>query len=199
MKISLFLFIPILLAHSASAKSKAKDVLFCLGQEEKIYHTKKVGGALPKINQNLISEFVQISETLEIKKKYLNLICNGTPYPPSISLLYYMLKYQEEIFHSSAQKGDIVKISLDKSTIEDLITMGSFQFIKLINLIQAQYKKPGCLLEHIPEMKPLYYRAGIIMQFVGIRKLLSEIKNFDHAFDTLLNYKSLKDCNEDSR
>ena len=197
MKISLFLFIILTTTHSASAK--INDVLFCLGQEEKIYHTKKIGGALPKINQNLISEFVQISETLKIKPKYLDLICNGSPYPSSISLLYYMLKYKEDIFHTTAPEGDIVKRSLDKSTMEDLITMGSFQFIKLINLIQAQYKKPGCLLEHIPEMKPLYYRAGIIMQYIGIRKLLAEVKDFEHAFDTLLNYKSLKDCNADPR
>ena len=171
------------------------SLLHCLGKEEKGYHKRHAGGPFPKINEKLISEFIQLSDTLVLKPKYQSEVCSFDKFPPSIQLLKLILVKKDKIFVSIAKKGDIVQRSLDGQTTEELITMGSFLFIELINDLQTQSKKPNCITKQIPALKDFYKKSRYILEDKGILELIAEIKNIESVFTKLLDPNLLKNCN----
>lgn len=188
------IFILLFFCFSTSLSFASQDVLKCLGQEEKFYHKKRLGGALLKINKSLISEMLQISETLEIKPKYVSEVCNSKKFSESVQLLKLILREKDNLFIFKSAPGDVVQRSQDERAIKEIINRSAFLFIKLINHIQSDFKQANCVIKEIPQIRTFYHSARYILEDEGIEKLLPEPNQINSIFDALFSKKLREKC-----
>jgi hypothetical protein len=174
--------------------SPNKGFLKCLGQEEHHYHKNKLAGPYLKLNQKLISEFIQLSETITIKKTYQDEICKNPNALPSVTLLKLILIHQENLFVSLATKNDIVNRAMDKRTTKEMSNMAVYALVDFINNFQAQSKKANCITTKIPELAKFYEQARYTMEDQGVLRLLKTLKDIEGIFKKLNNKNLLKDC-----
>ncbi len=188
------LYLVIFLYLTSLQSFASQNFLKCLGQEEKIYHKNKKAGALLRINQDLISEMVQLSETLDLKEGFKTEICLAENYPSSIELLRLMLKEQKNLFEIKTASGDVVQRSQDLSAIQELLTKSAYLFIKLINHVQSGFSKANCVIESIPEVAFFYRNARYILEDKGIEELLPKKDKIDIIFKKLFSKELSQKC-----
>lgn len=189
-----FLLIIAFLASNSYASNN--KFLKCLGQEELYYHQQgKTPGAVQKLTEKLISEFIQISDTLTIKSRFQSEICNSnSKTPPSLVLLQLILTHKEKIFITKAPKDSVKQRSMDQRMMKEITLNGFNAFKTYINQLQAQAKKPNCIINKIPALKDFYFKTRYTLENQGIRKLILEIKNIDAVFKKLNNKNILDKC-----
>ena len=180
----------LIFTYSFSSFANNKAFLKCLGSEEKYFHTQKLSGPYLKLNEKLISAFIQMSETLTMKDFFQKEVCENKDTLPSIRTLEIILFHKRKAFISKAPKGDLVNISIDEQGIDTILETSTEAFVNLIDELQANSKKPNCILENIPELNKFYFKARHIQEEVGMAKLIMEIEDVKAVF-TKLNSKSL--------
>lgn len=185
-----FLFVLILSSFQLYAND---TVLKCLGHEEKIYHQKKVAGARYQLNQKLISELVQLSKTIVFQKDTKELICKNRT-SSSIKLLHVLIKDGAKSMYSAAPKLDVVQLSSDKKSIRELLNRSRYTFVRFINDLQTQVRKPNCIVNKIPQLRDFYYKSRYTIEDVGLKKLIKEIKDLDLIFKNFEDPNLLNGC-----
>ena len=190
MKLILCLFI----GFSYISNAASQDILKCLGQEEKLYHKKRVGGAMLKINKDLIGEMLQISSTLDIKANFKEEICSTEKYTPSIKLLKLLLREKENLFVFKSPPGDVIQRSQDQSAIDELVTKSAFLLIKLINHIQSEFKQPNCIEKELPSVRFFYKATRYTLEERGIEKILPHPGIIDAIFEKLFSDELRQKC-----
>jgi hypothetical protein len=191
MKLFLLLsFIFTTLSHA----SPNKEFLKCLGDEEQYYHKNKLAGPYLTLNKRLISEFIQLSDTITIKRKYQDIVCKSPNTFPSVTLLKLILIHKGNLFVSLAKKNDIVNRSMDERTTDEMSNMAVYALIDFINNFQAQSKKPNCIITKIPELGKFYEQTRYTMEDQGISRLLVTLKDIEGIFKKLGDKNLLKDC-----
>ena len=171
-----------------------KNFLKCLGSEEKTFHQKKIAGPYLKLNEDLISGFLQMSKTLTIKKKYQVEICQSTESLASLKTLELLLIHKKELFLSESIKGDIVQYSLDQYGKDEIISTALESFVNLINRIQVESGKVNCVTDNIPELRTFYVKTQHVQEEVGLIKLLDEIKDLKTVFKKLNSSSLITGC-----
>lgn len=195
-----FSFILIVSSFSSTyTYASEKEFLKCLGAEEKFYHTNKKGGAYINLNKAIISAFIQMSDTLDMKKSYQEKICRHKNFPPSLATLYYILQYQEKAFISKAEKLDLVQRSKDDKMKTEVITRTFYALTGFIDDLQTQVTKPNCIVKHIPTIKEFYTNSRYTMEDVGIKRLFKSIKNYEQVLIKLHEKKFLAKCTDQSK
>lgn len=179
---------------SQSSLAQIKPVLKCLGQEEATYHKNKISGALLNLNKKMISELIQMSRTLELKKKYRSIICHHEIFPPSVALLYVVLHDQEKAFAIKTHPDDVIEISKDEKTIEEVIAKSIDSFFSFIDDLQMQASEPDCVLAKIPALKNIYLKTRYTLEDVGPKAILNEIENLEQIMKSLLKKDLLMNC-----
>lgn len=171
-----------------------KNFLKCLGKEELEYHQKKISGAYLNLNKHMISEFIQMSSTLDIKDPIQQQICEAKDFSVSLSLLYYILKLQEKAFILKSDKEDITERSKDKKTIQEVIKRSLFALISFIDDLQMHATIPNCYVNSIPELKNLYIKGRYILEDVGAKNLLNEISDIKSVLKQLIDKNLSQKC-----
>ena len=190
------LLIVIVIFCSTLAFSKSKPLLKCLGTEEAQYHKLKISGAYLNLNQKIISDFVQMSDTLDINSKFLKEVCQHPEFPPSLSLLNIILKHQEKAFIISAHKKDIALLSKDKKTITEVLRRGFYSFLEFIDDLQTQVSKPNCIVNSIPELKIFYLKTRYTLEDTGYKMALKDIKDIEFMVKKLNSKDLIKACSQ---
>lgn len=171
-----------------------KKFLKCLGEEELNYHKKNLGGAYINLNKMMITEFIQMSETLSLKEKFQNKICQNKTFQPSLMTLYIILKYQEAAFSFHASERDVVQNSKDKKTMNEVINRSFFALTNFIDDMQSRAIKPNCIIDQIPELRELYKKARYTLENIGTRRTIAEIKNLKKLIEKLSSKETRQAC-----
>lgn len=185
---SLFLFI---LALPANAKP-LKQFLVCLGQEEAYMHKHKVGGAYAKLNQEMISAFVQLSDHIIMRPKLEKQVCAQKF--PSIEILKLLITEKRPPLISKTNKMNVQLHTVDKNSIKELQQKAIYIFVDFINAIQTQMKSPRCLEKQIPQLKDFFKKMRYTLEDVGPEELVREIKDIDSVFKKLQQLNFKKKC-----
>jgi len=172
-----------ILLLSFSALAKPKDYIYCLGQEEAFIHKNKIGGAYTKLNKEVISALVQMSTTINMKKKYVQQICNKNF--SSLEILRLLMTRPGKVFYTTQSAKRIAQYTIDKNSMVDISDRSVFIFIDFLNAIQSQMKKSDCLLTKIPELKTFFKEMRFILEDVGIKRVMKSLGNPDIIFDKL--------------
>lgn len=181
----------ILLTSQTQAKPP-KNFLICLGQEESYIHKNKLGGAYSKLNQDMISALVQLSDHIFLKPKFEKMACAKTF--PSVEILRQLLTEKKSPFFSNNRRGSVKALAVDKNSIKELSGKSIYIFIDFLTGIQTQMKSANCLQKQIPELKDFFYKMQHTLEDVGMKQIFSEIKNIEGVFKKLQKLKYDQKC-----
>lgn len=170
------------------AKESDRQILKCLGTEEKRLHQKKNIGPVYDLNQRLISEMVQIPR-VEVRSEDYVAICAGEKFSESWRLLERSMQYGKVLFVLPNDLTDMQK-EMTVGMIDDYVEATREIFLSFISQIQTQSPTPTCLKEEIPELDALFFEIKYLQEDVdmkvilkGKEKILGKLKNYPLAFE----------------
>lgn len=187
-----------ILSFTISSKVLAQThILDCLGQEELRLHKEKKGGPIYFLNRNIINSFAELGRKVNIKSKYLNLICYQKNISPSLELLISLLEHKKTIFTSA-------KDSNHQLTIKKIISEAPATTLFFFEEIQKVAIWQNCLEYYVPGLTKLYERIKYLENETSlevlfkreqstIKNILERLKNFDNIFMKCIENKDRED------
>jgi hypothetical protein len=174
----------ILLLTSLPLMARDRQLLKCLGEEEKRFHLKKDTGPIFDLNQRLISEIIQIPN-VDVGAEDLKSICNGKH--EAWNLLHASIIKGKSLFIiSSSVTGMQKEVTL--GMVDDYIDATKEIFLGLIAQIQTKSPTPTCLKEEIPELDAFFTDIKYLQEDIEIQTIF---KGRDQKiFEKLRNYRS---------
>ncbi|HXH30461.1 MAG TPA: hypothetical protein VNJ01_06595 [Bacteriovoracaceae bacterium] len=173
---------------SSTLMAKDRPLLKCLGEEEKRFHAKKETGPLYDLNQQLISEMVQIPHVSIEHESFLQ-VCTGSGHSESLKLLELSLKRGKELFVlpetlTGAQGG------MTTGMIDDYVKSSKDILLSFISQIQSLSPTPDCLNNEIPELRGFFTEIKYLQEDVDIKtlfknkdlKIFSQLKDYPLSF-----------------
>ncbi|MCT4641413.1 MAG: hypothetical protein N4A33_03890 [Bacteriovoracaceae bacterium] len=179
----------ITLIISLSAFAGPKEYLFCLGQEEKQIHKKKIAGARKYLNEQIISQMIQLGNNLTINSKYLNKICDSQS--PSTQIMKLLLK-KSRFLLVNVEIYDKQEYSMALNKIKDLQEKSIDIFLHYLGWIQNQNQDPKCFSKYFPDINKVFYKATHTLEEEGIESLRKNLGNIDLIFKRLKQYPTGK-------
>ena len=171
--VSVFLFASQFFA--LQARAEPKRYMFCLGQEEARIHKNKIGGAVYKLNQEVIGALVQLSDSIYMKTKHVKEVCSS-PYP-SIKILELLLS-EENVFFSRYTGDRRPKLlALDERLLSELKNQSAYLFSGFMATLQAGMPKPDCLRNQIPELNEFFEKMLYAQENLGLKKIIDLIED----------------------
>ncbi|MGE3608566.1 MAG: hypothetical protein AB7I27_03170 [Bacteriovoracaceae bacterium] len=184
----------ILLIHSIPLwAAKDRQLLKCLGAEEKRLHLKKDTGPLYVLNQRLIEEIVQIPEA-DISEENFKQICMKPYASESWKLLEASIQQGKSLFIIPEGVGKMQKPMIE-GMIDDYIEATKEILLNFISQIQSASPSATCLKEEIPELDSFFTDIKYLQEDVDLKKLFEgrDLK----IFEKLKDYPSaFKRCQE---
>lgn len=182
-------FCLIILIISSSVLARDREILKCLGEEEKRLHLKKETGPIYDLNQRLIAEMIQVPK-VELHKEHFLTICSGENFSESWKLLEISIKFGKEIFMIPKDVTGIQR-SMTEGMIEDYVESAREILLNFIAQIQSLSPTPNCLKEEIPELNQFFTEIKYLQEDVETKKIFEgkdqkifeKLKNYPLAFD----------------
>lgn len=174
---------------STSLLARDRQILKCLGEEEKKFHLKKETGPVYDLNQRLIAEMVQIPN-VEIDSEDYLAICTGENFSQSWKLLEHSLKKGKDLFTISSKVQGMQR-NITQGMIEDYLEASREILLNFISQIQAASPTPTCLKENIPELDNFFTEIKYLQEDVDLKdifkkkdeKIFAKLKNYPLAFE----------------
>lgn len=183
-----FLILNSLVCHAAKDK---RQLLKCLGQEEKKFHLNKDTGPLYDLNQRLISEMVQIPHA-ELDTKFFNEICGRSSPSPALKLLELSIKHGAGVFSVPSRIAGSQR-SVAKGMIDEYVEASKGIFLNFITQIQTLAPTATCLKDEIPEIEPFFIDIKYLEEDVDLKKIFDGRET--KIFHKLLKYpQAFKRC-----
>lgn len=172
------------LSSQSFAIRDERQLLKCLGEEEKKFHTKKVTGPLYDLNQRLISEMIQIPKA-ELDVEFYAEMCGKQSPSPSLRLLELSMRLGNEVFEVPAEIQGSQR-QMAQGMIDDYIESTKEIFLQFMTQIQTQAPSATCLKEEIPQLDAFLSDIKYLQEDVDMKRIFKgrDIK----IFNKLLNY-----------
>jgi hypothetical protein len=184
----LVILVSILFSLPSLARSD-RQILKCLGQEEKRFHLKKQMGPVYDLNQRLISEMVQIPG-IEINPEDYLAICTGSKFSESWKLLERSIIKGKDLFVID-NKIQGMQRAVTTGMIEDFVDATNEILLKFISEIQTLSPTPDCLKNEIPELDNFFTEIKYLQEDLDLQtifkgkdmKIFEKLKNYPLAFE----------------
>lgn len=187
----LYLFLVI----SSYAHATPKKLMVCLGKEEQFLHETKVLGPYFKLNQQLISLFIQSPDNLELKDENYSMVCGTDIKFPSIKLLELLILNGTELFSINLNQNDITNIAMTNIAIDEIKEKSADILINFLANLQADASTVNCLESQIPELKMFFEQLLYIQEEYGKKNIINDLKKKSKAFGQLEKTADLlKNC-----
>lgn len=166
-----------------------RQILKCLGEEEKRFHLKKETGPVYDLNQRLIAEIVQIPR-VEVAPDDLRTICSSGQFSESWKLLELSIKEGKNLFVLPKDVSAMQK-SIAVSMIDDYVDATREILLSFIAQIQAASPTPNCLKEEIPQLENFFTEIKYLQEDLDLKtlfkgkdqKIFEKLKAYPQAFD----------------
>ena len=176
-----------LLSLTAHATRDERQLIKCLGEEEKKFHLKKDTGPLYELNQRLISEMIQIPKA-ELDVEYYNEMCSKGSKSAALKLLELSLRHGDDIFMVPESVVGAQR-SVAEGMIDDYIESTKEIFLGFMAQIQALAPSADCLKVEIPQIDAFYTDIKYLQEEdVTMKKIFAGRDS--KIFQKLVNYKS---------
>ncbi|MEX0799056.1 MAG: hypothetical protein WD025_06410 [Bacteriovoracaceae bacterium] len=146
-------------------------------------HKHKLGGPVFKLNQEVISSFVQLRDSIYMKDKYVKQVCAANS--PSMKVLELLMTKNTVFFSIYTEKRSPKKLAIDQSNINELREKSSLLFVNFVTQMQAIMSKPNCMEKHIPELTLFYEKMRYILEDIGLRRVMKTLKDPQKVFEKL--------------
>jgi hypothetical protein len=178
-----------LFCWSAIPRQGDRQILKCLGEEERRFHLKKEAGPVYDLNQRLIAEIVQIPDVELTKEDYVA-ICTGQNFSESWKLLERsILKGKKNFVLPKTVTG--IQRSITMSMIDDYVEATREILLNFISQIQATAPSATCLKEEIPMLDKFFMEIKYLQEDVDLKvlfkgkdiRIFDKLKNYPQAFE----------------
>jgi hypothetical protein len=169
---------------NAFATRNERQIIKCLGEEEKKFHLKKDTGPLYDLNQRMISEMIQIPKA-ELDAEYFQEMCGKATPSPSLKLLELSITMGKEIFEVPHDiEGSQRQVA--QGMIDDYIESTREIFLNFLTQIQTLSPTASCLKEEIPPLDAFLTDIKYLQEDVDMKKIFAgrDVK----LFKNLLGY-----------
>lgn len=163
------IFSILLISLNALATRDERQLLKCLGEEEKVFHLNKDTGPLYDLNQRLISEMIQIPKA-ELETSFFKEMCGKGSGSAALKLLEISIREGKDIF----QVPDEVQGSqrqVAQSMIDGYIEETKEIFLSFISQIQTLSPTPTCLKEEIPQIGEFFIDIKYLQEDIDLKKI----------------------------
>lgn len=182
--ITVFFLLPL---HALAVRDE-RQLLRCLGQEEKQFHLKKETGPLYDLNQRMISEMVQIPKA-ELDVEFYNEICSKSSFSSAWKLLELSITKGSDIFYVPKSVTGSQR-EMAKGMIDDYIESTKEILLNFLTQIQAQAPSATCLKEEIPQLDEFFSDIKYLQEDVDMKsifakrdiKIFRKLKDYPQAF-----------------
>ena len=176
--------------------SYAGELLKCLAQEEALYHKRKnqKSGPYYKLNQTIISEVIQLPESVSLSSRDENKICNALLSDRSIFFLKMINLDANKLKTSKVRTEEPNRYAIDMMAIDHLHNKSFSILLKFVLDIQKLAKDPNCIYKKIPQLKDFMNKARYIEEDIGIKKIFNGIKNKRRFYKNIYSSKILEGC-----
>lgn len=164
-----------LISGAQAAGTEDEDsgkLLKCLGQAELRIHQQKLAGAIYQLNQELVNE-VASWDKIQLKKRYVNQICEVKDFSPSVELLKVLLLAGEEAFNFEKHDFETESLKLYQiEVIRDFLDRIPKIFFSYLADLQSMIDNPKCLLKNVPELDYFFERYRYLESDVSTKQLI---------------------------
>lgn len=172
-----------------AASRNDRQILKCLGEEEKRFHLKKEVGPVYDLNQRLIAEMVQIPNIEITPEDYLK-VCTGQKFSESWKLLEQSIVKGKDLFIIPKSVTGMQR-EIEAGMIDDYVEATKEILLSFISQIQSQSPTPTCLKERIPELDQFFTEIKYLQEDVDMQaifkgkdlKIFEKLKNYPLAFE----------------
>ena len=182
--------LPLLFTLTAiAAPVRDRQILKCLGEEEKRFHLRKETGPVYDLNQRLIAEMIQIPNAELTPEDYLT-VCTGQKFSESWKLLEQSIVKGKNLFIIPKNVEGMQK-AITASMIDDYVEATKEILLNFISQIQTLSPTPTCLKEEIPELDQFFTEIKYLQEDVDMQRLFQgkdirifeKLKNYPLAFE----------------
>lgn len=161
-------------------------LMYCLGQQEKYFHARKITGPFYELNQTLMGELLQVPG-LEASSVLLNRICKPSPSAP-----LYLL----EAIVLDPRDWWILKADLDpqrrtiaQELMREFRQMSPEILLSFLSSLQMIMPTANCLESHIPGLSKMYSDVKWLQEEVDLKKITLGHRRLIPLFSRLEKYK----------
>ena len=190
-KFTYTLLLSMVLGYSSQTRATPNLLLQCLAKEEAGLHKKAVQNALFRLNQDFVNELAS-SNDINLKKIYVDEICQSKDYSPSVGLLRLLLMKEHEIYDLSLSSIDISMRPFKMGYINEFQKQVPRIFIQYLSGLQSELATPNCLIKAIPELKGFIEKIRYLEEEVSTHHLIIDKKRIETIFLKLKKFHAIK-------
>jgi hypothetical protein len=192
LKISILtLSLTILVGYGAEIKAAPNLLLQCLAKEEEFLHKKEIQNALFRLNQEFVNELAS-SNDINLKKNYVDEICQSKEYSPSVGLLRLLLMKEHEIYDLSLSGVEVSMRSFKMGYINEFQKQVPRMFIQYLAGLQSELATPDCIEKAIPELKGFNEKIRYLEEELSTHQLITQKSKIEIVFKKLKMFHSIK-------
>lgn len=192
---SLFL-ITLVLLYGTEIYAAPNLLLQCLAKEEALLHKEKNQGVLYRLNQEFINELAS-SNDINLKKEFIDQICQSKQHSPSVALLRLLLIKESEIYDLSLSEVEPGMRPFKMGYLNEFQKQIPRLFIQYVSGLQAEMATPDCLSRAIPEIEVFNERLKYLEEEMGTSEMIRDKSRIERIFNKLQNIKAIrKNCEQ---
>ena len=180
-----------ILGYGPQTMASPNLLLQCLAKEEASLHKKVIQNALFRLNQDFVNELAS-SNDINLKKIYVDEICQSKDYSPSVGLLRLLLMKEHEIYDLSLSSIDISMRPFKMGYINEFQKQVPRIFIQYLSGLQSELATPNCLIKAIPELKGFIEKIRYLEEEVSTHHLIIDKKRIAIIFTKLKKFHAIK-------
>lgn len=196
-KTKLFLIcisLTIFVGNVNDASAAPNLLLRCLAKEEEVLHKKSSQTTLFRLNQEFVNELAG-SNDINLKKTYVDQICNSRTHSPSVNLLRMLLLKEHEIYDLSFSGVGASMRPFKMGYVNEFQKQVPRMFISYLSGLQSELATPDCLEKAIPELKGFNDKIKYLEEEVSTHQLIGPKNKIETIFRKLENFKTIqKNC-----
>lgn len=185
------LFLIVLIGHSTEIKAAPNLLLRCLAKEEEGLHKKNVQDALFRLNQEFVNELAS-SNDINLKKNYVDEICQSRSFSPSIALLRMLLLKEHQIYDLSLSEVEVSMRPFKMAYINEFQKQVPRIFIQYLSGLQSELATPDCLETYIPELAGFSEKIKYLEEEISAHQLITQKNKIDSMFNKLKDFSTIK-------
>lgn len=180
-----------MIGHSSLVFAAPNLLLQCLAKEEESLHKKEMQNALFRLNQEFVNELASTND-INLKKIYVDEICQSKIYSPSVALLRMLLMKEHEIYDLSLSSVDASMRPFKMGYINEFQKQVPRMFIQYLSGLQSELATPDCLEKAVPELKGFNEKIKYLEEELSAHQLITQKNKIDNIFTKLRQFHSIK-------
>lgn len=188
--------ITLVLLYGTEIYAAPNLLLQCLAKEESLLHKEKNHGVLYRLNQEFINELAS-SNDINLKKEFVDQICQSKQHSPSVALLRLLLIKESEIYDLSLSEVGPGMRPFKMGYLNEFQKQIPRLFIQYLSGLQAEMATPDCLSRAIPEIEVFNERLKYLEEEMGTSEMIRDKGRIERIFNKLQNIKTIqKNCEQ---